>query len=448
MKISIFGAGYVGLVTGACFAEMGNDVICADIDQHKISMLNDGKSPIYEPGLEGLIQSNSKDGRLKFTTDLVNAVQDSDVLFIAVGTPSDEDGSADLKHVLQVAETIGQHMPSYRVVVTKSTVPVGTSQKVKELIERTLNTRGVAINFDVVSNPEFLKEGAAIEDCLKPSRVVIGCESDSVRLLMQRLYEPFVRNGHPILVMDIISAELTKYAANAMLATKISFMNELSRLCEEVGGDIEKIRHGIGSDPRIGYEFIYPGLGYGGSCLPKDVRALVHTGNLVDQELKILKAVADVNSHQREYFFSKIHRHFEGKLSGKVFAFWGLSFKPGTDDVREAPALHLLRLLLAQGAKVQAFDPVAERTAKAELGALDGVSYVTSREAALEGADALCVVTEWKQFREPDFAKIKKALKQPVIFDGRNLYNPQVLRDAGFDYYSIGRKNVRISAKS
>lgn len=439
MRISVFGSGYVGLVTGSCFAEMGNDVICADIDATKIEKLKQGISPIYEPGLDEMIKSNYEAGRLSFTTDMEKAVKESELLFIAVGTPPGEDGSADLKYVLQVATTIGTYMDSYRVVVTKSTVPVGTSIKVKEALTQALKKRGVTFEVDVVSNPEFLKEGTAIEDCLRPSRVVIGSESEKAREMLGHLYEPFVRNGNPIYFMDPISSEMTKYAANAMLATKISFMNELSRLCEKVGADVEKIRQGIGSDPRIGFQFIYAGVGYGGSCFPKDVRALIKTAEQEGEDFRILKSVEMANQVQRERYFGKVSKHFDGNLSGKTFAVWGVAFKPGTDDIREAPAIDLIDYLLNAGAKVVAYDPVAMDCAKAHFRGRDGLEFVSIPYNALEKADALCIVTEWKPFREPDFDKMKRLMKSPVIFDGRNLYDPELMTKMGYHYYGIGR---------
>ena len=392
MKISVFGTGYVGLVTGTCFAEMGNDVICADIDVPKIEKLKKGVSPIYEPGLEELIASNTKDRRLEFTTDLKYTVESSELLFIAVGTPSDQDGSADLRYVLEVAKTIGQTMSTPKVIINKSTVPIGTYSKVKETIAHQLAVRNLKIDFDVVSNPEFLKEGTAVEDCLRPSRVVVGVETPRAKEAMTRLYEPFVRNGHPILFMDPISSEMTKYAANAMLATKISFMNELSRVCEKTGADIAAVRQGIGSDPRIGYSFIYPGLGYGGSCLPKDVKALIKTAELLDEPLSILKAVEAVNQSQRQRFLNKIVSELGTQLHSKRIAVWGLAFKPGTDDIREAPALFLVRELVKLGAEVVAHDPVAIAAARAELGNLNGkLRMVESNYDAVDGADALSV---------------------------------------------------------
>jgi UDPglucose 6-dehydrogenase len=440
VKISVFGTGYVGLVTGTCFAEMGNDVICADIDVQKIEKLKKGVSPIYEPGLEELIASNTKDRRLEFTTDLKHTVESSELLFIAVGTPSDQDGSADLRYVLEVAKTIGQTMSTPKVIISKSTVPIGTYSKVKETIAHQLALRNLKIEFDVVSNPEFLKEGTAVEDCLRPSRVVVGVETPRAKEAMTRLYEPFVRNGHPILFMDPISSEMTKYAANAMLATKISFMNELSRVCEKTGADIAAVRQGIGSDPRIGYSFIYPGLGYGGSCLPKDVKALIKTAELLDEPLSILKAVEAVNQSQRQRFLEKILSELGTQLHSKRIAIWGLAFKPGTDDIREAPALFLVRELVKLGAEVVAHDPVAIAAARAELGNLNGkLRMAESNYDAVDGADALCVCTEWKPYREPDFKRIKELMRTPNLFDGRNLYSRHTLTELGFSYYAVGR---------
>lgn len=440
MKISVFGTGYVGLVTGTCFAEMGNDVICADIDTRKIEKLKQGVSPIYEPGLEELIESNAKAKRLHFTTDLQHAVDASELLFIAVGTPSDEDGSADLRYVLEVAKTIGQAMNAPKVIINKSTVPLGTFAKVKQVISEQLSARNLKLEFDVVSNPEFLKEGTAVEDCLRPSRVVVGVNTPRAREAMANLYEAFVRNGHPILYMDPMSSEMTKYAANAMLATKISFMNELSRVCEKTGADIEAVRQGIGSDPRIGFQFIYPGLGYGGSCFPKDVKALIKTGDLLAEPLSILKAVESVNQSQRSRFLHQITKALGDQLRSKRIAIWGLAFKPGTDDIREAPALYLIKELLKRGAEVIAHDPVATETARVELSDTQGkIQFVESNYDAVDGADALCVCTEWKPYREPDFQRIKKLMRSPLIFDGRNLYSHRTLRDLGFQYYSIGR---------
>ncbi len=442
MKISVFGTGYVGLVTGTCFAEMGNDVICADIDAQKIENLKKGISPIYEPGLGELIASNSKDQRLEFTTDLKNAVNSSDFLFIAVGTPSDQDGSADLRYVLEVAKTIGQTMNSPKTIINKSTVPIGTATQVKDLVSQQLTLRNLKIHFDVISNPEFLKEGTAVEDCLRPSRVVVGVDTPQAKEAMTHLYEPFVRNGHPILFMDPISSEMTKYAANSMLATKISFMNELSRICEKTGADIEAVRQGIGSDPRIGYAFIYPGLGYGGSCLPKDVKALIKTAELLNEPLSILKAVEGVNQSQRHRFLDRIVAELSSPMHSKKITIWGLAFKPGTDDIREAPALFLVRHLIQLGAQVVVHDPVAMHKARTELGDLkDQLKWVENNYEALDGADALCVCTEWKPYREPDFHRMKKLMKTPIIFDGRNLYSRSTLSELGFRYYAIGRSS-------
>lgn len=441
MKISVFGTGYVGLVTGTCFAEVGNEVVCADIDQQKIEKLRNGKSPIYEPGLEDLLDSNIKAQRISFTTDLRQAVQSSDILFIAVGTPTDEDGSADLQYVLSVAKTIGEHMTSPKIVVNKSTVPVGTGQAVKKAILSELNKRQQQIEFEVVSNPEFLKEGSAIQDCLRPARVVVGTQSSQAREMMERLYKPFFpKDAQEIYFMDIASAEMTKYAANAMLATKISFMNEISRLCEKSGADIESVRLGIGSDPRIGHQFLYAGVGYGGSCFPKDVRALMSTGHQHGIQMSIIESVEKVNAEQREFFFNKIKSYFSPQLKGKTIALWGLAFKPGTDDVREAPALYLAQALIDAGASVRAFDPVAIDTAKYALGEVsDKILFAQDQYSLLEGADALAIVTEWKSFREPNFNKMKSILKAPLIFDGRNLYDQSLMSSLGFSYFSIGR---------
>ena len=443
MKIAVFGTGYVGLVTGTCFAEMGNEVICADIDQVKIGNLLKGISPIYEPGLDQLIQSNVKSGRLSFTTNLKKATQEGDLLFIAVGTPPSEDGSADLQYVLKVAETIGENLNSYKVVINKSTVPVGTGKKVREKIAQALESRRLTTEFDVVSNPEFLKEGTAIEDCLKPNRVILGCESARALPIMEQLYEPFLRNGNPLLRMDLLSAEMTKYAANAMLATKISFMNELSRVCERAGADVEAVRQGIGSDPRIGYAFIYPGLGYGGSCFPKDVRALIEIGASFDENLEILKAVEATNQLQRTRFFQKMERYFsrDGSdgLRGKKIAVWGLSFKPGTDDIREAPALDLVARIAQAGATVNAYDPVSIHVAKIALKDQPQVSFSENMYDILDGADALVIATEWLPFREPNIQKMKAKMKSPVIFDGRNIYDPKQMQKAGFIYFGVGR---------
>lgn len=438
MKISIFGTGYVGLVTGICFAEMGNEVICADVDQSKIAKLNDGISPIFEPGLDDLIANNMKANRVKFTTDLKSAIEKSDLLFIAVGTPSDVDGSADLKYVLQVAETIGQNMNAYKVVINKSTVPVGTAGKVKNAILTALQKRGVNIEFDVVSNPEFLREGCAIEDALKPARVVVGVESEKAKEAMRRLYEPFLKSGNPLLVMDPLSSEMTKYAANSMLAAKISLMNEFSRVCEKVGADIENVRRGIGSDPRIGPHFIFAGVGYGGSCFPKDVRALIKAGSLVDENMEILKSVESANEIQRRNFISKITKKLKS-IKGKKVAVWGVAFKPGTDDIREAPSLDIIEQLLKEGAIVQAYDPVAADNTKEYFKTNSSLVFYNEQYDVLPGAEALIIVTEWKSFREPNFEKMKSLMNSAIIFDGRNIYNPKDVKATGFEYWSIGR---------
>ncbi len=442
MKISVFGTGYVGLVTGVCFAEMGNDVICVDVDAKKVAQLKDGRSPIYEPGLDGLITNNLKAQRINFTTDSVKAIEESDLLFIAVGTPSDVDGSADLKYVLQVAETIGTHMNGYKVVITKSTVPVGTGHRVRKAIDEAIKKRGSLATFDIVSNPEFLREGAAIEDCLKPSRVVVGCESNKAAELMSRLYEPFLKNGNPLLVMDILSSEMTKYAANALLATKISLMNEFSRVCEKVGADIENVRRGIGSDFRIGPHFIFAGVGYGGSCFPKDVKALIKAGRDNDEHLDILEAVEKTNQMQRENFLDLIKRKTPSGLRNQKVAVWGVAFKPGTDDIREAPSLDLIQGMLDAGATVTAFDPVAEPHAKEHFKGQNGLSFVADQYEALKDAACLVIVTEWKSFKEPNFDKMKSLLKTPTIFDGRNLFSLKVMEETGYDYWSVGRPSV------
>ncbi|MCF6209982.1 MAG: UDP-glucose/GDP-mannose dehydrogenase family protein [Gammaproteobacteria bacterium] len=439
MKVTVYGSGYVGLVTGTCLAEVGNDVLCVDIDERKTAMLKNGEIPIYEPGLEALVTKNIGAGRLNFTTDPAEGVAHGLFQFIAVGTPPDEDGSADLQYVLAVASSIGEHMDEYRVIINKSTVPVGTADKVRNKVSEMLKNRSIEVEFDVVSNPEFLKEGAAIDDFMKPDRIVIGTDNPRTTELLRALYAPFNRNHNRLVDMDIRSAELTKYAANAMLATKISFMNELSNLAERLGADIEKVRVGIGSDPRIGYHFIYPGCGYGGSCFPKDVQALERTANEIGYDAQLLAAVEAVNHRQKKVLFEKISKHFDGDLQGKTFALWGLSFKPNTDDMRAAPARTLMEALWAAGAKVQAFDPEAMDEARRIYGERDDLSLVDSAEAALDGADALVTLTEWNIFRSPDFNLIKQRLSQPVIVDGRNMYDPQQLRADGFTYYSIGR---------
>ncbi|MFT3758284.1 UDP-glucose dehydrogenase family protein [Thauera sp.] len=441
MKLSIFGTGYVGLVTGACLAEVGHNVVCLDIDQGKIDWLNQGKLPIWEPGLEAIVARNVAEGRLAFTTDIARGVAHAQIQFIAVGTPPDEDGSADLQYVLAVAESVARHMQAYKVIVNKSTVPVGTADKVRERVSAVLAERGADLPFDVVSNPEFLKEGAAVGDFLKPDRIIIGSEADKARALMRELYEPFNRNHERTVFMDVRSAELTKYAANAMLATKISFMNELANMAEILGADIEEVRKGIGSDPRIGYHFIYPGCGYGGSCFPKDVQALGRTADQIGYEAPLLKAVEAVNNRQKGVLFSKLARHFGGaeNLAGKTIAIWGLAFKPNTDDMREAPSRTLIDALWAAGAKVSAFDPVAMEETRRIYGARDDLQLARDKYAALEGADALCICTEWQQFRAPDFDEMQNRLKEKIVIDGRNLYSPPRLREDGWSYYSVGR---------
>jgi UDPglucose 6-dehydrogenase len=438
MKITIFGSGYVGLVTGACFADVGNHVLCVDVDERKVAMLKNGEVPIHEPGLDAVVKRNAESGRLQFTTDAKEGVAHGLLQLIAVGTPPDEDGSADLRYVLAVARTIGQHMSSYKVVVTKSTVPVGTADKVRAAVDETLKSRGAAINFDIVSNPEFLKEGAAIADFMKPDRVVIGTDSERAEELMHAAYEPFIRNRDRMIVMDVRSSELTKYAANAMLATKISFMNELANLAEHFRADIESVRVGIGSDPRIGYAFIYPGVGYGGSCFPKDVQALQRSAEEVGYDASILSAVESVNARQKQVLFNKMKAHF-GSLRGKTIAIWGLAFKPNTDDMREAASRVLMEALWGAGAKVRAYDPVAMPECARLYGSRDDLTLCKSAEQTLEGADALAIITEWREFRSPDFDFIKGKLSTPVIFDGRNLYDPVQMEKAGFSYYAIGR---------
>ncbi|HCE56803.1 MAG TPA: UDP-glucose 6-dehydrogenase [Prolixibacteraceae bacterium] len=442
MKIAIVGTGYVGLVSGTCFAETGIDVVCVDIDKRKIDLLNNGHIPIYEPGLEDIYKKNVEKGRLTFSTNLAENIKDTDAVFIAVGTPPDEDGSADLKYVLGVAREIGKNIDHYMVIVTKSTVPVGTSVKVKNAILEELKKRGVDIPFDVASNPEFLKEGSAVDDFLKPDRIVIGTESDTAQKVMNRLYKPFLLNGHPILFMDITSSEMTKYAANSMLATKISFINDIANLCEIVGADVDAVRRGIGSDARIGNKFIYPGTGYGGSCFPKDVQALVRTADENGYSLEILKAVESVNYRQKTVLFSKIYRHFNGDLKGKKFAMWGLAFKPKTDDMREAPSLVVIDKLLEAGATVVAYDPVAMEEGKRILG--DKIEMAKDEYEACIDADAVVLVTEWSEFRSPNFRVLQKLLKNKLIFDGRNIYDPVEMAEQGFSYYAIGRKPVII----
>ncbi len=432
MHIAIIGTGYVGLVAGTCFADSGNDVVCVDIDARKIAQLQQGESPIYEPGLEELIRKNTRERRLSFTTDMASAVAQSQVVFIAVGTPEGESGEADLQYVLAAAEQIGRAMRQYTVVVDKSTVPVGTADKVREVISKVTE-----VEFDVVSNPEFLKEGAALDDFLKPDRVVIGAESERARKVMGQLYAPFVRTENPILYMDTRSAELTKYAANAMLATRISFMNDIAALCEKVGADVDFVRKGMGADKRIGYPFLFPGVGYGGSCFPKDVKALVAKGREQGLELDLLRSVERTNERQKKLLVHKAIKHF-GSLEGRSFAVWGLAFKPKTDDMREAPSIEVIEGLLAKGAKVSAHDPVAERTARRVFG--DRIRYTNVPYEALEGADALFVVTEWNEFRHPDFDRMKALMKTPVIFDGRNIYDPSRMNELGFKYMGLGRR--------
>ena len=439
MKIAVFGTGYVGLVQGAVLADAGHTVICVDIDENKLARLRKGEIPIFEPGLEPIVKSNFAEGRLLFTSDAKEAIEQSEVQFIAVGTPPNEDGSADLKHVLAVAKTIATHMTGYTVVVDKSTVPVGTADKVTDMIAQTLKARGVDFAFDVVSNPEFLKEGAAVADCQRPDRIVIGTESAQAENTLRELYEPFNRNHDKVIVMNVRSAELTKYAANCMLATKISFMNEMANIAELVGADIESVRQGIGSDQRIGYHFIYPGAGYGGSCFPKDVSALVKTSEGLGYTPWILNAVESRNQAQKHVVFEKIQRYFKDGLKNKTFALWGLSFKPNTDDMREAPSRVLMEALWQAGARVQAFDPAAMEETQHIYGDRPDLMLCGTKEAALMGADALVIMTEWKNFRVPDFERMKSALKTPAIFDGRNLFEPARMRERGFDYFSIGR---------
>ncbi|MHA6247038.1 UDP-glucose dehydrogenase family protein [Pontibacter sp. CAU 1760] len=438
MRIAVVGTGYVGLVTGTCFSEVGIDVTCIDIDQKKIENLRKGVLPIYEPGLEEMVERNFQKERLSFSTDLAASIQGCDAAFIAVGTPPGEDGSADLKYVLAVARAIGQHMTDYLVVVTKSTVPVGTARKVRQAIEEELAARGADIAFDVASNPEFLKEGAAIDDFLKPDRIVVGVSSERAQEVMRRLYKPFLMNGHPLIFMDIPSAEMTKYAANAMLATKISFMNDIANLCEIMGADVNMVRKGIGSDARIGNKFIYPGIGYGGSCFPKDVKALIRTASENNYQMRVLQSVEEVNEHQKSVLYNKISNHFSGELAGKTFAIWGLSFKPKTDDMREAPSLVIIEKLLAQGAKVRAYDPVAMEEASHTLG--DTIEYGKDEYETLIDADALLLVTEWPEFRSPNFNVVSKLMKEKVIFDGRNIYDGAEMAERGFTYYGIGIK--------
>ena len=439
MKVTVIGTGYVGLVTGACLSEMGNHVVCLDIDARKIESLNAGRVPIHEPGLQEVVTRNAAAGRLQFTTDIARAVTHGTLQFIGVGTPPDEDGSADLQYVLAAARSIGRHMTEYKVVIDKSTVPVGTADKVRAVIGAELAARGVSVDFAVVSNPEFLKEGAAVEDFMRPDRIVVGADDERAVLLMRALYAPFVRNRDRLLVMDVRSAEFTKYAANAMLATRISFMNELALLADRVGADIEQVRKGIGSDPRIGYQFLYAGAGYGGSCFPKDVKALIRTGAENDIDLMVLTAVESANERQKSVLVERVVQRFGNDLTNRTFALWGLAFKPGTDDMREAPSRVVVAALLARGASVRAYDPAVGAEARRLFENTDGISIVDSAADALAGADALLIVTEWKEFKSPDFEQIKSLLAQPVIFDGRNLYEPELMRALGIEYRGIGR---------
>lgn len=439
MKITVIGSGYVGLVTGTCLAETGYHVCCLDVDPRKIEILQNGGIPIFEPGLEDMVKRNVAAGRLHFTTDVAASVAFGEVQFIAVGTPPDEDGSADLQYVLAAARNIARHMTGYRVVVDKSTVPVGTADKVRAAIADELAQRGADLPFSVVSNPEFLKEGAAIEDFMRPDRVVIGVDDDRAAEIMRRLYKPFQRSHERVLLMDVRSAELTKYAANAMLATRISFMNELANLAETMGADIEQVRQGMGSDPRIGYHFLYPGVGYGGSCFPKDVKALVQTAKENGHTLRVLTAVEEANEVQKLRLVEKVVSRFGEDLSGRRLALWGLAFKPNTDDMREAPSRVIVEELTRRGAEIVAFDPVAAHEAQRVMSGINGVAFADDMMQALQGADALLIVTEWKMFRAPDFEAIRRSLKQPLIFDGRNMYDPAWLREQGFDYHAIGR---------
>ena len=439
MRVTIFGSGYVGLVTGACLADAGNHVICVDVDAEKVKRLSAGDIPIHEPGLEVMVRRNSDAGRIEFTTDAPRAVEHGLFQLIAVGTPPDEDGSADLSHVLSVARTIGQHMNRYAIVITKSTVPVGTADTVREQVLEAMTARGASIDFDVVSNPEFLKEGAAVQDFMRPDRIVVGTDNARVSELMRALYEPFTRNHDRLIVMDIRSSELTKYAANAMLATKISFMNELAHVAERVGADIEKVRVGIGSDPRIGFSFIYPGTGYGGSCFPKDVKALIRSARDLGYESEVLSAVERVNERQKSVLVRKLHRELGGQLTGLTFALWGLSFKPNTDDMREAASRVIVAALIDSGARIRAYDPVAMDEARRLMPASESLCYCKDAYDAAKGADALLIATEWQEFRSPDFERLLALLKTPRIFDGRNLYDPAMLARHGFEYFAIGR---------
>ncbi|MCM1041255.1 MAG: UDP-glucose/GDP-mannose dehydrogenase family protein [Bacteroides sp.] len=436
MKITIVGTGYVGLVTGTCFAEMGTQVCCVDVDAGKVSMLQQGIPPIYEPGLEDMLRNNIQKGRITFTTSLREGIKDSEVVFTAVGTPPDEDGSADLKYVLGVAREVGQNMDHYMLVVTKSTVPVGTAGKVKAAIQEELDRRGAKIAYDVASNPEFLKEGSAIRDFMYPDRIVVGVESEQAKDVMARLYRPFTLNAHPVLFMDIPSAEMTKYAANSMLATRISFMNDIANLCELVGADVNSVREGIGSDSRIGNKFLYPGIGYGGSCFPKDVKALIRTAQKNGYQMQVLQAVESVNENQKSLLFRKFQARFGKDMKGMTVALWGLAFKPNTDDMREAPSLVLIDRLLKEGCKVRAYDPISMDECRRRIG--DSITYCKDIYETIEGADVLFLVTEWTEFRNPDWDKVKNTLKYPVLFDGRNLYDKEHLKNSGFEYHGVG----------
>ena len=439
MKVTVIGAGYVGLVTGACLAEMGNHVVGLDVDYKKVALLNDGRIPIHEPGLEAIVARNRAAGRLQFTTDVELAVGHGTMQFIGVGTPPDEDGSADLQYVLAAAKSIGRHMTDYKVIVDKSTVPVGTADRVRETVAAALHARGFDIEFAVVSNPEFLKEGAAVEDCMRPDRIIVGADDERAILLMRALYQPFMRNHDRLQLMDLRSAEFTKYAANAMLATRISFMNELALLAENVGADIEQVRLGIGSDPRIGSHFLYAGAGYGGSCFPKDVKALIHAARSKGVTLQVLTAVEAANDRQKRVLVDKVVARFGPDLTGRTFALWGLAFKPNTDDMRDAPSRVIVAELLSRGAAIQAYDPVAMDEARRVLGDASGLKLVSNADAALVGADALLLITEWKEFRTPDFDHIRTTLEQPVVFDGRNQWDPTLMRKFGLEYYGVGR---------
>ncbi|XME01514.1 UDP-glucose dehydrogenase family protein [Lachnospiraceae bacterium C1.1] len=445
MRVAVIGTGYVGLVTGTCFAEMGNTVWCVDVDEKKIKNLKKGIIPIYEPGLSEMVERNSASGSLNFTTETGEALEKAEIAFIAVGTPMGEDGSADLKYVLAVAKSIGANMKHHVYVVDKSTVPVGTAKKVRAVIQAELDARQSSLTFDVISNPEFLKEGSAVSDCMKPDRVVIGVDSERAEAAMRELYKPYFMNNDNLIFMDIASAEMTKYAANSMLATKISFMNEISNICERVGADVNKVRRGIGSDRRIGFSFIYPGCGYGGSCFPKDVQALIKTAGQYGYESKLLQSVEDVNHAQKTVIVNKVKERFGNDLTGKTFAAWGLAFKPDTDDMRESPAITIIKLLTEAGAKIKAYDPKAEKEAKeCYLKDNKNISYVDNKYEALKDADALILITEWKEFRSPDFYEIKRLLKEPVIFDGRNQYDPARVNEYGLEYYQIGVRKYEI----